>query len=170
MDNILPRGWITHCITGIFYWVFDQLNSFARIALIIALLCDSLSRNLTPTVIGNTNYQWIRCLAYDTYSSMIYLVWIIPCDGINARRHSKSIIHCWTMRDWSYASPSQLEGMVDREIYSSRHVAIVISCNTDGYCGAAYDVGTQEARHWSDCWDWTLRFGSIAFTTPIMSY
>src|SRR6185436_10998601 len=47
------------------------------------------------------------------------------------------------MRDWSYASPSQLEGMVDREIYSSRHVAIVISCNTDGYCGAAYDVGTQ---------------------------
>ena len=47
------------------------------------------------------------------------------------------------MRDWSYASPSQFEGMVDREIYSSRHVAIVISCNTDGYCGAAYDVGTQ---------------------------
>src|SRR6185503_4528610 len=47
------------------------------------------------------------------------------------------------MRDWSYASPSQLEGMVDREIYSSRHVAIVISCNTNGYCGAAYDVGTQ---------------------------
>src|SRR6185436_2710132 len=49
------------------------------------------------------------------------------------------------MRDWSYASPSQLEGMVDRKLYSSRHVAIVISCNTDGYCGAAYDVGTQES-------------------------
>src|SRR6185437_6174824 len=49
------------------------------------------------------------------------------------------------MRDWSYASPSQLEGMVDRETYSSRHVAIVISCNTNGYCGAAYDVGTQES-------------------------